>query len=195
MPDETPNPDEMPKTTETPPSDPPKASDTNPDTGKRYTQDEFEAEVKRRLASQKAAIESAQEKERKKAEDAALAQQGEYQKLAEERQQRITELEQQIGQIDPLNQQLTRAKAALGSILAKEREGLPAHILTLLDGKDEADQLEYIAANRDALKPATDQRNGAHIPGSPKPADPAQLSEQQRKEGQQSYASTLKRRA
>ncbi len=147
-----------------------------PPAERTYTKAEFEDEVKRRLASQKAAIESQQERDRKAKEEQALAQQGEYQRLAEERQQRITELEAQNTALAGVSSQRDRYKASLGAVLTKQREGLPAHITALLDRMDEAEQLEYLAANRDVLVPA-DTRNGVRVPATPAAATPGALTE------------------
>jgi hypothetical protein len=190
MPDETPTPtiDETPKTDDqqTPPAETPKESK-----GKVYTEAELKDEVERRLKSQKSAIEAAQAKERKQQEDAALAQQGEYQKLAEERQQRIGELERQIAESETVTSQRDRYKGTLAKFLAKEREGLPAHILKLLDRMDEADQLDYIAENADDLKPAAAEgsnANGAHVPPSPKAAERGAISDAERQRRREQVA-------
>ena len=169
-----PTPTEEP-TPPTPPSDSgplPAKSD-----GRVFTEDEFKAEVERRLKSQKAAIESQIERDRKKADEAALAQQGEYQKLAEERAQRIADLEGQIAALADVTSMRDRFKGALGAVLAKEREGLAPHLIELLDGKDEADQLEWLARHRDELRPAATGPNGAHIPPTPSPSDSRALTE------------------
>lgn len=192
MPDETPTPtiDETPKTDDqqTPPAETPKESK-----GKVYTEAELKDEIERRLKSQKSAIEAAQAKERKQQEDAALAQQGEYQKLAEERQQRIGELERQIAESETVTSQRDRYKGTLAKFLAKEREGLPAHILKLLDRMDEADQLDYIAENADDLKPAAESKNGAHVPSSPKPTEPGVMTDAERDRRRQMVASQVRR--
>lgn len=86
-------------------------------------------------------------------ETARLKEQQEFEKLADQRQERIDELE-------PAANKAERYEAALKVHLDKEREGLPEHIIELLDTKDVADQLEYIAKNREALKPPTSTRNG-----------------------------------
>lgn len=94
------------------------------------------------------------EAERKRAEEAALAEQQKFQELADKRQSEIDELR-------PKAESAERFKTALQKYLDAEREGLPTHIITLLDRMDVDEQLAYIAENRDTLKPEQEeQRQG-----------------------------------
>lgn len=92
---------------------------------------------------------------RKKAEDDALAEQQKFKELAEKRQTEIDALK-------PRAEAADKYEAALKKYLDAEREGLPAHIITLLDLMDVAEQLDYITENRETLKPAGS--NGASVP-------------------------------
>ena len=71
-------------------------------------------------------------------------------------------------ELQPKAEKADRYEAALNSLLEKEREGLPEHITSLLDGRDPDQQLSWIAENREAIaeaqKPATVGRGSA--PGS-----------------------------
>ena len=78
------------------------------------------------------------------AEEARLAQEKEWQQLAEKRQARIQELE-------PLSEDVDRYKGAVTSLLEQRRAGLPDHIITLLDKLDPVEQLQWIAENADKL--------------------------------------------
>ena len=79
-----------------------------------------------------------------KAEEDALKKQGDWQKLHQQEKDRADGLEAHKAKAEKL-------EAALTKQLTKEREGLPKHVLTLLDKLDPAEQLEYIAENREAL--------------------------------------------
>lgn len=150
-------------TTQTPPPTS-GAKDGPPADDKRFTQAELDAIVRDRLDRER---KKADEQARKAAEDAEakkLAEQQEWQKLASQHEGRVKELE-------PRAQQADRYEAALKAHLATQRTALPAHITALLDKLDVAEQLEWIAANQDALTPpATPATPG--VPATPKPATP-----------------------
>lgn len=110
------------------------------------------------------------DEDRIKADQAAAAQhakeQGEWEKLAKQHETRVAELEPQQAKAE-------RYEAALKAHLDTQRKDLPAHITALLDKLDVAEQLEWIAANREALGAANGSTtNGAPrgTPNSPKPA-------------------------
>lgn len=99
------------------------------------------------IVAQRLAVAQAQQAaEAEAARQAALAEQGQHQQLAEERARRIAELE-------PEAQAAARYRAALEAQLTASKKDLPPHITALLDKMDPADQLEYLAANADALRP------------------------------------------
>jgi myosin heavy subunit len=122
------------------------------------------------------------EKDRKANEQAEaekrLKEQGEYKQLAEQHAAKIAELETQLAQLAPATERVKVLETALGKYLAKEREGLPPHILALLDSLSVDKQLEYITNNRQALKPAAP--TGA-IPPTPPATTPGQLSDEERR--------------
>jgi hypothetical protein len=99
--------------------------------------------------------------------DEALKKQGDWQKLHEQEKKRADDLE-------PFKTKAEKYEAALGKLLAKEREGLPKHVLTLLDKLDPAEQLEYIAENREALgaKPTPPNVNAKDGQGGQQQVDP-----------------------
>ena len=136
-------------------------------------QERIDAAIKERLEREKRKSERDAQRAREDAEAEALARGQEWQKLAEKHAARITELEQQGAQMDALVQERDRYKAALEGHLKTQRDGLPAHILTLLDQLDPAAQLEYIAANAAVLRsgaPAQEEKKTV-VPASPKPGD------------------------
>lgn len=129
---------------------------------------EFEKTAKAQIA----AYEKSQA-DAKKASDAAekarLTEAGEYKALAEQAQAKVTELE-------PHKAKAERYEASLKKLLDRERKDLPKHVLTLLDKLDPADQLDYIAENREVLTAKPQQTppniNGTAGAGGAKEADP-----------------------
>lgn len=77
-------------------------------------------------------------------------------------------LAKKLEKLSPKAEKADRYEAALNTLLEKEREGLPEHITSLLDGRDPDEQLSWIAENREAIaeaqRPATVGRGSA--PGS-----------------------------
>jgi hypothetical protein len=120
-----------------------------------------------------------EQKDKRTADEAAAVQKLEadkdFQKLAEQRGKKLDELQQQVATLAPTAERVKALDTALGAILAKEREGLPAHIITLLDALAPEKQLEYLAANRAALKPATS------IPATPPPGGAVTVSPEERR--------------
>ncbi len=60
-------------------------------------------------------------------------------------------LKDSLTELTPKAQRAERLEAALAAQLEASRKDLPAHIIGLLDKLDTADQLEWIATNREAL--------------------------------------------
>jgi hypothetical protein len=116
-----------------------------PSTGEaKFTQADLDRIVRDRLAEETRKGEAKAKKEREAAEAAQLADQQKWQELAGKHEAKVKELE-------PLAERVAKLTTALEKLLVKEREGLPKHVTTLLDKLDPAEQLEYIAANREAL--------------------------------------------
>lgn len=111
---------------------------------KKFTQAELDAHIKTRLEQAQRTAEAKAQKDREAAEAESLKEQSKFKELAEQREKQLAELE-------PVKAKAERYEAALKAHLEVERQNLPAHITALLDKSDPADQLEWIAANRDAL--------------------------------------------
>jgi hypothetical protein len=122
-----------------------------------FTQAQLEAAIKERLDRERKKSEEAAAKAATEAEQKRLADQQEWQKLAEARAQELAALE-------PVKAQAERYEAALKAQLEALRKPLPAHILTLLDALDPAAQLEYIAANQEQLVPKQEPQRGGGTP-------------------------------
>ncbi len=120
------------------------ATGTNGGDEKRFTQAELDAIVKARLEREQGKAAKDREKAEADARARALAEQGEFKTLAEQRAARIAELE-------PLATETEQLRMATKALLDRQREGLPEYILPLLDAMPVAGQLEYLAKNRDKL--------------------------------------------
>jgi len=97
------------------------------------------------------------EKTAQKAREAALAEQaaknGEWQQLAEQRAARLTDMETQLATLEATTTKAQRYEQALGKQVETLRREVPKHLLPLLDKLDVAEQLEWLAANREQLAP------------------------------------------
>ena len=102
------------------------------------------------------------ERERKKAEEAAkkaadeavaeaAKKNGEWQKVAEQREKEIAEAQEKLQELDKAQEQIKRYGEALNKHLEVQRAGLPEAITKLLDKLDPVDQLEWLAANKEAI--------------------------------------------
>lgn len=143
----------------TPPADAPPAAQP---VEKTFTAADVEKIVKERLERAQRKAEQQADEARKQAEEKALQEQGEYKTLADTRAARIAELEAESGKVSDLTKRAERYEAALKKQLEATRADLPFHIVALLDKLDPADQLEWIAQNREQL------RKGDGV-GSPQP--------------------------
>lgn len=134
--------------------------------------------LKDRLAREDRKREEAAAKARKEAEEAALEQQEEFKKLADKRAERILDLEAQVGTLEQVTAERDEMNDALQGYLNTEREGLPDHILPLLDELSPVKQLAYISANRAQFGKAS----GRGIDPTPKgQSDPKIPDEERRK--------------
>lgn len=114
---------------------------------------------------QKAQAEAA--KQEQKRQEAELREQEKWRELAETQTKQISELE---GYKVKAEAYLT----VITSLLETEREGLPEHIIALLDNLDPVKQLEWLAKNKSELvppetPPATQQPLSNFNPSSPNP--------------------------
>ncbi len=153
-------------------------------TSEAELQKHIDTVLKDRLAREQKKSEEAARKATEAAEAKALADQQKWQELAEKHGKRVTELEGQVTASATVTEQLERYKGALEAQLKTVKAGLPAHVTTLLDKLDVVEQMEYIAANQEALKtPAAPAAGGP--PASPKPGEARQMSEEERQKAQQ----------
>lgn len=155
------------------------------ESGKTFSQADVDRIVAERLAREKQAAEKATQKAKEAAEEQALAEQQKWQELAGKHGKRAEALEADLQarstEAETLKAKAERYEQALSAQLMALREGLPAHIITLLDRLDPVDQLEYIATNREALV-GKQQAGGGGVPASPKPkGESGEISEDERR--------------
>lgn len=120
-------------------------------------------------------VEREREQARREAEEQRLEDQEEYRELAEQRQERIAELEQRVSEAEAVTEENERLAAALERTLKAQREGLPEHVITLLDRLDPVEQMEYLADNAEILK-----KSPGGPPESPRPNEQGEMDESER---------------
>ena len=132
------------------------------------TEAEFQRKVddllKERLDRAAKTAEQKAQKAREEAQAEAAAKNGEWQQLAEQRAAKIAELEAQTAALDATTTRAQRYEQALAKQVEVLRKDVPKHLAPLLDKLDVVEQLEWLAANRDAVAPK--QPNG--VPATPR---------------------------
>lgn len=86
-----------------------------------------------------------------KAKEDALAEQAQFKQLADKRADKIVELSKQLEQIEPLTQERDQLAAVVSDLVKQQRDGLPEHVIELLEGKDVVEQLAWITKHRETL--------------------------------------------
>ena len=124
---------------------------------KKFTQAELDQIVKDRLERERKKSDAAAEKARKEAEDAALAKNQEWQKLAETRASEIETLNKEKAELESFKDQAERYKAALDKILAERKKTLPKFVVPLIEKMDPVEAMAYITDHAEELgaKPET----------------------------------------
>lgn len=158
------------------------------DTERRYSQAEVDAILKERLDRAKRKADEETERRRQQEEQDRAKQQGEWQKLAEQHEARVKELEPVVAKAD-------RYEAALKTHLEAQRKDLPAHITALLDRLDVAEQLEWLSANAEAIRPQTTASTNGHttaaaVTATPKAANGQAVATQQQQDHRQAFKDT-----
>lgn len=135
-----------------------------------FTQADVDRIVKERIEREKAKGEVAAQKARQAAEAQALAEQGKFKELSETQGKRIAELEATAEELKAAQGQLKKYQQALSEYRDAQYAGIPEHIKALLDGRDILDQMAWLTANQEKLKPAA----------PPAPAQPPDINATQR---------------
>lgn len=122
-----------------------------------------------------------------KLRDSQLSEQEKATKALEAKAARVTELEAQVAVIEDLKKEKEKYAEAIKAQLKTLKEGLPEHILKLVNKLDLPDQLEYIAENAATLNKKSDP-----IPRTPSPANPQALSEAEQTAARNAHAQSVR---
>lgn len=137
-----------------------------------YTKAQMEAIVKDRLDRANAKAAADREKAERDAQESALAEQQQYRELADQRAERIVELETEREQADALKADRDRYAAALAAYVDAEKAGAPDYVIEAIADRDPVAQLEYLTKNREKWNAKPGPRG---IPETPRPANGADL--------------------
>lgn len=107
--------------------------------------------LKERLERERKKTEEATRKAAADAEAEAAKKNGEWQKVAEAKEKEIAENAKKLAELDAISGKATKFEGALKKQLETLRKDLPASITALLDKLDAAEQLEWLAVNRESL--------------------------------------------
>lgn len=119
---------------------------------------------------------AAEEKAAEEAESQRLEEQKEFEKLAAQRAEKIVALEAKVAELKGVQEQVTRYEGALKVYLDGLREGVPEHLIPLLDRMDVVDQMTYLANHASDLRKGT-----AGVPATPKARGTGQLDDEERR--------------
>ncbi len=154
---------------------------------KLFSQDDLDRVVRERLEREKSARERSALKAKEEAEAEGLKAKQEWQALAEVKEKQAAELSARLALLEPVNATAERYRGALEKYLEAEKKDMPKHVLVLLEKLDPVDQIEYLAQNREVLKPAS-ARGAAGVPASPDPKERT-LSEEEQERARRGQAS------
>ncbi|PKN85438.1 MAG: hypothetical protein CVU46_11035 [Chloroflexi bacterium HGW-Chloroflexi-8] len=119
------------------------------------TEAEFQKKVdellKDRLERESKKSEEAKKKAAADAAADAAKQNGEWEKVAKQREIELGDILKKVESFDSVQEQLKRYQDALTKNLETQRTGLPDPIIKLLDKLDVAEQLEWLAVNKEAV--------------------------------------------
>lgn len=148
-----------------------------------FNQADVDKIVKERLEREKAKTEAAAQKARQEAEAQALAEQGKWKELAEAQGKRIADLEQAAIELKAAQAKVTQYEKALTEYRDAQFAGVPDHIKTLLEGRDILDQMAWLTANQEKVKPANAQTATQHDTNATrKGAASGQMTDEARRE-------------
>lgn len=119
---------------------------------RKFSQADVDRIVKERIEREKAKADTAAQKAAREAEAKALADQGEFKKLAESRGQELAEANKRLEELDALKKDNARLSKALADQIAAQTKDLPDYLRELLASKDPVSQMDWLTANADKLK-------------------------------------------
>jgi small-conductance mechanosensitive channel len=120
---------------------------TEEKSGKTFTQADVENIVKERLERAQKQAEKKAADAAKAAEEKALADNSEFQKLAEKRAAELQELSGKVQTLEQVQEKAKRYEKSLSTFRDQLIAGVSPAILELLKSRDIADQLDWLIAN------------------------------------------------
>ncbi len=158
------------------------AQSSSTQTEKTFTQAELEAVIEQRLTRERNKAKADADKAKADAEQRALVEQGEWKTLAEQRAQRVAELEPLSAQVEQHKSDAKRYRDAIAKYADAAKANVPESVRALLDKLDPIDQLDWITTNAASLTPdKTDKAQPIGTPQNkqtPKPNTGATATEQ-----------------
>jgi hypothetical protein len=156
--DPTPQTDPQPTTPATSPD--PTTAQQQGNAERTFTQADLDRIVNERLERERRRAEEAQERVRREAEEARLAEQNEFRTLAEQRAERIVELEAQSAQVETLTQERDAALSVVRELVSGELEAAPDYVRDAIAERDPVAQLRYLNQHRDKWSSGTTPPRG-----------------------------------
>jgi len=114
-------------------------------------QKKVEEILKDRLEREKKKAEEAAKKAADEAVAEAAKKNGEWEKVAQQREKEAAEALKKLQELEPVQEKAERYSQTLSKLLETQRAGLPEAITKLLDKLDPVDQLEWLAVNKETL--------------------------------------------
>ena len=139
------------------PATSPDPTTAQPGSERTFTQADLDRIVNERLERERRRNDEAQERTRREAEEARLAEQNEFRTLAEQRAERIVELESAANQVEALTQERDTALSVVRELVAGELEAAPDYVRDAIAERGPVEQLRYLNQHRDkwATAPTT----------------------------------------
>lgn len=138
-------------------------------------QREIDRIIAERLERERRRAERERAEAERRAREAALAENQEWQKLAEERAARIAELEAELARLRDADQRLQRYMAVVQRNVETQLKAAPKIVQEALARLDPLEQLELLAQYADEIRP----RSG--VPPTPNGAAPQAIPEDERR--------------
>lgn len=170
--------------------DPNPAENADSDTpAPTFTQADLDRILADRLGRQEKKLRREFEKNAEKKVEEELADAAEWQTLADKRQTQISKLEAKISDLEAEAETAVRYGKALETYVTKLSDGLPAPILALMEGMDQAAKLEWLSANRTQFiqeepnddNPDEQSEDKSGVPPTPPASEETYTDEQRRK--------------
>lgn len=152
-----------------------------------FTQADLDRILADRLGRQEKKLRREFETTADKQKEDELADAAEWQTLADKRQKQIKTLEDKVSDLEKEAATAVKYGKALETYVTKLADGLPAPILALMDGMDQAAKLEWLTANRaqfvkaDTPDDPPQKPDNGGVPPTPPASNDANLSDEQRR--------------